>query len=356
MKEVAMALVIWVASDANKVNPISGNVLEEHYWHATGRSPYNFAPSYQGERSGTLRNKSAVWDAARRQISLRAASNEFVAFQVIVEKPADGRLKGISVTVGDLSGPNGSKLEAGSAEVFVEHYMNLFTRARDAWDLKTYYGDQYWFPDGLIPTTARGWDKVDLPEPRLNVQGQKVQGFWIDLYVPHKTPAGLYKGKVTVSAEGAASSELDLQLQVLPWELPDETSFVMELNTYHSAFAAKPSFSAELGSLRHYAIEQAFYKMAHAHRCTLNVFPGWASTRQKTVEQTVEKFMVPPLTGKGKEREVLHRRGLQRLPPQGRAPDALLSALQPGLAQPVQPVLRGSGHLRGGVDGHLQAV
>ncbi len=301
MNELAMALVIWVASDANKVNPISGNVLEEHYWQATGRSPYNFAPSYQGERSGKLRGKSAIWDAARRQISLRAAGNEFVSFQVIVEKPADAGLKGISVSVSDLAGPNGKKLGGGNVEVFVEHYMKLFTRARDAWDLSTYYGDQYWFPDGLIPTTAKGWDKVDLPEPRLNVEGQKVQGFWIDVYVPHKTPAGLYKGKVTVSARGAADTELDLQLEVLPWELPDETSFAMELNTYHSAFAARPSFRAELGSRRHYAIEQAFYKMAHAHRCTLNVFPGWASTRQKTVEQTVEKFMVPPLTGKGKD-------------------------------------------------------
>ncbi len=299
MKELALALAVWAASDANKINPISGNVLEEHYWHQTGRSPYNFAPSYQGERSGKLRERSAIWDAARKQIALRAASNEFVAFQVIVEKPAERPLKGISVAVADLAGPEGAKLQSKNAEVFVEHYINLFSRARDAWDLNTYYGERHWFPDGLIPTTAKGWDKVDLPDPRLNVEGQQVQGFWIDLYVPHGTRPGLYKGKVVVSAEGAPKAELELQVEVLPWELPDETSFIFELNTYHSAFAAKPSFDAELGSERHYAIEQAFYKMAHAHRCTLNVFPGWASTRQKTVEQTVEKYMVPPLEGKG---------------------------------------------------------
>jgi hypothetical protein len=318
MEALAMALVIWVASDANKVNPISGNVLEEHYWQQTGRNPYNFASSYQPstapasapataatQRGGKLREKSTIWDSAKRRISLRAAGNEFVAFQVIVEKPADRPLKGVSVTVSDLAGPEGAKLESAKcAQVFVEHYMSLFSRARDAWDEKTYYGEKNWFPDGLIPVTAKGWDKLDLPEPRLNVAGQRVQGFWIDLYVPHKTKGGLYKGKVTVSADGRVAGELELQLEVLPWELPDETSFIMELNTYHSAFAARPSFSAELGSERHYAIERAFYKMAQEHRCTLSVFPGWASTRQKAVGQTVEKFMVPPLEGKGKDIKV----------------------------------------------------
>ena len=305
MNALALALVVWVASDANKVNPLSGNVLEEHYWQTVGKSPYNFAPSYQGERSGTLRDKSAVWDAAKKQISLRAAGNEFVSFQVIVEKPAQGALRDLSVAVGDLAGPGGAKLEsARCAEVFVEHYMKLFSQAKDAWKLETYFGDQNWFPDGLIPTKGTDWSKVNLPDPRLNVEGQKVQGFWIDLYVPHKTAAGLYKGKVTVSADGTAKTELDLQLEVLPWELPDETDFVLELNTYHSAFAAKPSFTADLGSERHYAIEREFYKMAHAHRCTLNVFPGWATTRAKSPEQTVEKFMTPPLVGKGKDIKV----------------------------------------------------
>ena len=301
MKEVAILLAIWVASDANKVNPVSGNVLEEHYWQTTGRSPYNLAPSYQGEPSGKLREKSSIWDAAKKQITLRSAGNEFVSFQVIVEKPAQGPLKGLSVSVSDLAGPGDAKLESKHAEVFVEHYINLFSQAKDAWDLKTYFGDKHWFPDGLIPVTAKGWDKLDLPDPRLNVEGQKTQGFWVDLYVPHQTKPGVYKGKVAVTAEGAARTELDVQLEVLPWNLPDESDFVLELNTYHSAFAAKPSFSADLGSPRHYAIEQAFYKMAHAHRCTLNVFPGWATTRQKRVDQTVEKFMIPPLTGKGKD-------------------------------------------------------
>ncbi|HET6427909.1 MAG TPA: hypothetical protein VFJ30_05845 [Phycisphaerae bacterium] len=92
MRELAMVLVVWAAGDANKVNPISGNILEEHYWQSGGRSPYNFSPSYQGERAGTLREKSSVWDAATKRISLRAAGNEFVAFQVLVEKPADGNL------------------------------------------------------------------------------------------------------------------------------------------------------------------------------------------------------------------------------------------------------------------------
>jgi hypothetical protein len=169
---------VWVASDANKVNPISGNVLEEHYWHRSGREGFGYdaAPSYQkGPRSGTLQEKSAVWDAASRRVRLRAAGNEFVSFQVIVEK-ADQPLKAVRVAVSDLGGPGGATIRSSrDIEVFVEHYIGLFTNAKDPWNLASYYGEKRWFPDGLIPVAAKGWGKADLPEPRLNVDGQTVQ-------------------------------------------------------------------------------------------------------------------------------------------------------------------------------------
>lgn len=299
MKEVAMVLAIWVIGDSHKVNPVSCNVLEEHCWHRLdGKGdPYYASPGYQGKRSGKLWKKSAVWDAEKRLISLQAASNEFVAFQVIVEK-RDRPLKGVSVSLGELSGPGG-KIPAANAEVFVEWYMNVPSRARDSWDHKTYYGETYWYPDALIPCTLKGWQKPDLPDPRLGVEGQTCQAFWVDLYVPHGTRAGTYRGKVTVSAKGAAKAELELELEVLPWELPDEVSFVAELNTYGNGFACGPNFEAARGSEKHFAVEEAFHKMAHRHRCTLNIFPGRPSRRERTPEQVVDQGYVPKIAGEG---------------------------------------------------------
>ncbi len=232
----------------------------------------------------------------------RAAGNEFVSFQVIVEK-GDHPLKGLRVEVGDLAGPGGATIRSGrDIEVFVEHYMDLFTNAKDAWDLATYYGDKRWFPDGLIPATAKGWDRVDLPEPRLNVDGQTVQGFWIDVYVPHKTKAGRYKGKVTVTAEGVSAQDLSLELEVLPWELPDEVSFIFELNTYGTGFAKSFHARSEAEVAR---IEEAFHKMAHAHRCTLNIFPGHPSTRDRPAAKVVDPAYVPKIAGEGKDMHVV---------------------------------------------------
>ena len=303
MNALAMLLSIWVVGDAHKVNPISGNVLDEHYWaQIDGKGdPYYAKASYQAAKAGELWKKSAVWDGQRRLVSLRAASNEFVAFQVIVEK-GDKPLKGVSVAMGELAGPGGV-LPARGAEVFAQWYMNVPNQAKDSWDHKTYFGDQYWFPDALIPTSLAGWEKLDVPDPRLGVEGQRCQGFWVDLYVPHGTKPGLYKGKLAVTVEGPEKlrQELDVQLEVVAWQLPDELSLVAELNTYGNGFASKPSFDAERGSDKHYAVEQAFHKMAHAHRCTLNIFPGSPSRRERTPAQVVDAGYVPKIEGEGKD-------------------------------------------------------
>jgi hypothetical protein len=301
---ITKALVVWAASDANKVHPISGNVLEEHYWHRQEEKghPYFAAPSYQGPRSGTLREKSTIWDAASSRVSIRAAGNEFVSFQVIVER-AEQPLKGIRVSVSDLAGPDGAMIRSDpNIETFAEHYIQVFSKAKDVWDAASYYGEKFWFPDGLIPTTAKGWDKVDLPDSRLNVDGQKVQGFWIDVYVPHKSKPGLYTGKVTVSAENMSPQELDLQLEVLPWDLPDEVSFLFELNTYGTGFAKAFEAGNEAGVAR---IEHAFHKMAHEHRCTLNIFPGKPTRRDRIPTKVVDPAYVPKIAGEGPDMHVV---------------------------------------------------
>jgi hypothetical protein len=299
-------MMLWAIGDSHKVNPISGNVLEEHTWHQIdGRGdPYFARPSYQGRCSGKLRMKSAVWDSQEKRISLRGASNEFVAFQVIVARGSQP-LKGVCVKVTDLTGPGGTIKARENIDVFVEWYLNVASQAEDSWDHKTYFGPRYWYPDALIPCTLDGWGKVGVPDERLAVPDQTHQGFWVDVYVPHGTQPGAYRGKVTVTASGVERQDLALQLQVLPWELPDELSVICELNTYHSSFAAQPHFDAVLGSEKHYRIEEAFYKMGHQHRCTLNVFPGWASTTEKTPEQCVEEHMVPKIAGEGKDIHVV---------------------------------------------------
>lgn len=261
--------LVWVASDVCKVNPISANVLEEHYFHRIRESkrPYYAAPSYQGKaRQGEFRRRSSVWDAARKLIRLRAASNEFVAFQVIVEKGASP-LKGVRVTLGDLTGPG--RIPAGRAEVFVQWYMQVSAARRGT-------GPTYWYPDPLVPCSFKGWERLDIPEPRHGIAGQTCQAFWVDLYVPHGTAPGKYSGSVGVAADGGLSEKLKVELEVLPFELPDELSFKPELNTYNG-IARMMRLRNE--SDEYVQAEERFQQMAHAHRQTLNIFSGQTSRR-----------------------------------------------------------------------------
>ncbi len=285
--KTALQPVVWVAGDCCKVNPVSANVLEENYFYKIPGSPrpYYAAGSYQGKpRQGQARRKSSVWDARTGRISLQAASNEFVAFQVIVEK-ADRPLRGVSVAVGDLKGPG--DIAADNAKVFVEWYMNVASGP------KGQAGPKYWYPDPLIACSFTGWEKVDIPEPRRGIAGQICQGFWIDLYVPHKTKPGTYAGSATVTAEGGAFSQmLPLELKVLPFELPDELSLKPELNCYNGV--------AGIMRLRndtdeYVQAEERFHQMAHAHRLTLNIFHGQTSRRGDGQKGVVDYGAAPEL-------------------------------------------------------------
>ena len=109
----AEGLNVWIAPDTCKVNPRSGNVLEEHTFHEDPSIPppgylrrrmgklkglpYYVKDSYAGATTGKLRTASPVWDAARKTVTLRAARNEFAAFQVVVENTGDAPLKGVTV-------------------------------------------------------------------------------------------------------------------------------------------------------------------------------------------------------------------------------------------------------------------
>jgi hypothetical protein len=73
------------------VNPITGTVFEERA---------DVHPDYP---AGDFREANSVWNAATKTVALKAAGNQFVAFQVIVEAPTEG----VDVRFPGLAGPKG---------------------------------------------------------------------------------------------------------------------------------------------------------------------------------------------------------------------------------------------------------
>ena len=140
-------------------------------------------------------------------VRISAAGNEYEAAQVVLTPRSTVRRA--RLTAGDLAGPNGAKLPA--AEITVRLVEYVFTEtptdelgAVDEW------------PDPLPLHRA----PVDLPPGRN-------QPFWITVHVPAGTPAGDYRGALTLTSVGARPAvplvEIPLSVRVSGFDLPRET-------------------------------------------------------------------------------------------------------------------------------------
>src|SRR6266481_2292271 len=105
------AVRVWAVSDGLRVNPVTGQVFEQR------------TDIHKDYPAGDFRQSNSVWNAATKTVSLKAARNEFVAFQVIVEaaQPAAG----VNLKFPGLTGPNGVSISGKSATVFKEWYVDV---------------------------------------------------------------------------------------------------------------------------------------------------------------------------------------------------------------------------------------
>ena len=175
-----------------------------------------------------------LWSAQRKLVRLQAARNEAVAFQVNLEGKSDAAEVRLSFPA-----------EAGvKTRVYRFDYVQT-----DAGNM----------PDALLPLTGA------LPIPAKDdpqAAGQTNASILCEIYVPHEAAAGKKPGKLTVRS-GGATLDLDVELTVWDFTLPDKLSFIPELNCYGTA------------GPRGNALE--YYRIAHEHRCCLNCLNyGWS--------------------------------------------------------------------------------
>jgi hypothetical protein len=107
---------VWVVGDSTRIDPTTNSAFEDN--------PLLFPDCL----SGNCQESNLIWDANQRRISLRAARNETVAFQVVVERTGSGKLSNVKVNLGDLSGPGGGKIPTGNVSLYKEWYVHDFVR------------------------------------------------------------------------------------------------------------------------------------------------------------------------------------------------------------------------------------
>ena len=203
---------VWAFPEVTEVDPLTGRVLG-------------------GTVDSDPRRKNSVWDGATGTVRLIAARGEIVSFQLAIE----GALAEVSVALSNLRGPG------EIADRNVRLWRTWYVAGR---------------PEYALPLVG----SFQVPAADNNVPGQTLQAITVDLHIPPRSPAGEYRGSVTVASPDD-QIELDLQLRVFDVVLPDEIHFNVELNTYAGpGRAGSPSFVDS-------------FRLAHYHRATINRVP-----------------------------------------------------------------------------------
>ncbi len=134
-----------------------------------------------------------------------AARNEYESFQLVV-MPFGDDIKNLKIGLSDLVNVDGSRIPSKNINVSLVDYNWIDWQA-------AYVADKGWHPDPLIPAK----------EP-ITVPGSIIcQPFWITVYVPPDTPAGLYEGTVSARSSNGESLTLEIHFRVWDFTLPVES-------------------------------------------------------------------------------------------------------------------------------------
>jgi len=206
------AIEVAIIDELDKVHPVTGTLIPE-------------------EPPGYL-TANHLWDAAGPQITLQAARNEVVAFQVLLRAPTSFPATTVQPEL-VFDGPAGKAIQ-----VEMGRYHPVATKLGP-------------LPDPIVPLT----------DPADATSGAKNQSLHIELYVPHGLATGEYRGtlSLTLTLRGPAVGQalaLPVVLKVWDFTLPDHLSFLPEMNCY-----GLPEN------------ERDYYRLAHRHRTVLNRVP-----------------------------------------------------------------------------------
>jgi hypothetical protein len=168
----------------------------------------------------------------KSSVVIKAAKNEYESFQVVIYAGPENHLKDVRVEITDLTGEKGT-IGKENIAVFREAYVYLPNSSPRAELPPGLY------PDPLLPfinpvtgDSIKAGRKLKAPvgqplrTPRFAAYpvdifpGQHCI-IWVDVYVPTESPAGLYKGSLSVMAQDGISASISIDLSVWDFTLPD---------------------------------------------------------------------------------------------------------------------------------------
>ena len=195
-----------------------------------------------------------------RSAAIKAARNEYEAFQVIVRAPSGQGLTGVNATVSDLVGPG--TIPRANVTLYRAHYVTV-TQSSPA---SPYPPGRY--ADALIPFTHPETGQPlggRFPAAPFPVSAGQNQPIWVEVYVPTTASPGTYTGTVTVTASGASATVVPITLTVWNFTLPRVSSY---RSVFGELWNAWTPFGLSPGSAAGIELDWRFAKAALAHRVT----------------------------------------------------------------------------------------
>jgi hypothetical protein len=212
---------------------------------------------------GMERVKPDTHPQAATSIELFAARGEYEPFQIIVRSPSGGLSK-VNVLAQDLIGPKGQIISKSDITLYREHFVYL-TRGSKDWGGTNRPLGPGWYPEPLIPfvnpETGQDLSGAQLDAVPFQVQQNKNQAIWVDLFVPRDAPPGQYTGKFTVTSDQGQVG-VDVTLTVWNFELPLKpglkSAFLISVSDDKQSYIELVKHKLMPGSLRGVSWEREF--------------------------------------------------------------------------------------------------
>ncbi|MEO8436373.1 MAG: glycoside hydrolase domain-containing protein [Pyrinomonadaceae bacterium] len=264
------------------------------------------------------KNTNSAWDG--HKIKIFGARNEIIAFQLIVEAGQDG-INHLTVALPELGQQGGGariKYVAAALdptnyvgrpiEIFSVNYMNVETPSHAEWvylpgSPAAPKDPTGWKPVQLVPENARS-GRGGFP---LRVESGQNQSVWIEVYTNRNLPAGIYRGKVTVNADGRKQT-IPIELELFDFTLPDQNS--MQAMVYYESLQPRMYQGRDLDPQYHRFAHRQRIELVHGYdtstaRAASGRFNGTDFTRARGYEgpgESVGNQIIPrTFYGPGKD-------------------------------------------------------
>jgi hypothetical protein len=126
-----------------------------------------------------------------------------------------------------------------------------------------------WHPEVCVP--LKPGEEFGIPWEQNRLPEQINQAILVDIWIPADARAGPYAAALVISQGGKTVAQAPLRIQVADAVLPDELRVIGDMNTYGSPAGAMGVKTDDAKAFME--MERKYYRLAHAHRMTLNVLP-----------------------------------------------------------------------------------